>query len=221
MSLTEEPYDVADRFVAALQQGDEQTARACAGAAAWEASGYSLGRFFQQVVSRSLPVEADIAERSGDRATAHLLIQRAGRGPQPVILLLQQDEHWLIEGIACGALHDVLFLAGEVAARPVPQPLPVEAALALLSDQEEAGRLLLLRWESKKNAGGDWRALAAREVVGTGRVEIEVEEAFEAEEPEKVWVYIDRETGSVVKESRWPTLSGFFETPEAPSSLLE
>ena len=45
--------------------------------------------------------------------------------------------------------------------------------------------------------------------------EIEVEEAFVGEEPEKVWVYIDIKTGWVVKESSWPTLSGFFEPVKA------
>lgn len=215
MNLTEEPYDVADRFVTATQQGDEKTARACVGAEAWEAAGYSVGRFFQRVVSRSLPIESDIAERSGDRATAHVLVHRAHQPPQPVILLLQQDDHWSIEAIASGDLHDSLFLSGKVEARPVPQVVPVEPILALISDQNEAGHLLLLRWESKKNAGGSWRAVAAREVLGSGRAEIEVEEAFVGEEPEKVWVYIDIKTGWVVKESSWPTLSGFFEPVKA------
>lgn len=214
MNLTEEPYDVADLFIAALQQGDEKTAKTCVSAVAWEAPDDSLGRFFQQVVSRSLPIEADIAERSGHRATAHILVHRAHQPSQRVILLLQQDDHWYIDGIACGALHDTLFLSGEVEARPVPQGVSVETMMALLSPQNEAGRLLILRWESKKNAGGSWRAVAARQLVATRRAEIEVEEAFAGEEAEKIWVYIDIETGSVVKESRWPTLSGFFEPAE-------
>ena len=214
-----EPWDVADRFIAAVAAGDEGEASACCNPDAWVAPGDSPARLFRDVTRRGLTLEADTAERDGDRATADALVIHPDRPDSPrrlTFLMLDEGDGFFIEGLALGAIHGGAFLAGAIDARPRPEPADPAALFAQILPEGRVGRRFRLRLEKLVEDGGSWKVVEANQLAGVGRAEMVVRSTPAEGEPSQVWVYLDLDENRVLTEDSFRSWSSYLAEPAAP-----
>lgn len=214
-----EPWDVADRFTAALVAGDEHEATAACDPDAWLAPGDSPARLFRDVVGRGLTVEAGDVHRTADRAVAELLVAHPARpdSPRPVtLLLLDEGEGFLIHGLALGAIHADAFLDGQLDARPHAEPADPASLFAQVVPEGRVGRRFRLRLETAVAEGGSWAVTEANQLPGVGRAELVVRTTPAGGPPSDAWVYLDLHAHSVLAESSFRSWSSYLAARPEP-----
>lgn len=214
-----EPWDVADAFVAALVAGDEGAASAVCDPDAWLAAGDSPARLYRDVVSRGLAVEAGDVERSEGRATAEVLVRHPARPDQPrtvTLLLADEGEGFLVQGLSLGALHPGAFLGGHLDARPRPEPADPAALFAQVVPEGRVGRRFRLRLDKVVEEGGTWRVAEATQLAGVGRAELHVVTQPVSGEPGEAWVYLDLDAHRIYADDSFRSWSSYLAPPAEP-----